>query len=82
MLAFITLKPGATHESLVAQLQPLIDRYAQQDPTNFPQGKKVFMNAPIGTLSMRPAYTPGIDTVPPFLQAIITCRRAVGRRSI
>jgi predicted permease len=41
MLAFIKLKPGATHESLVAQLQPLIDRYAQQDPTNFPQEKKV-----------------------------------------
>jgi putative ABC transport system permease protein len=41
MLPFIKLKPGVTHESLVAQLQPLVDRYAQQDPTNFPQGRKV-----------------------------------------
>jgi predicted permease len=41
MLPFIKLKPGATHESLIAQLQPLVDRYAQQDPTNFPQGRKV-----------------------------------------
>jgi predicted permease len=41
MLPFIKLKPGVSHESLIAQLQPLVDRYAQQDPTNFPQGRKV-----------------------------------------
>jgi hypothetical protein len=40
MLPFIKLKPGATHASLIAQLQPLVDRYAKQDPTNFPQGTK------------------------------------------
>jgi predicted permease len=41
VLPFIKLKPGATRESLATQLQPLVDRYAQQDPTNFPQQKKV-----------------------------------------
>ena len=41
MLPFIKIKPGVTHESLIAELQPLVDRYARQDPTNFPQGTKV-----------------------------------------
>jgi hypothetical protein len=35
--------------------------------------------APSGILSRKPPYTPGIDTVPPFLHAWIAWRKAVIR---
>ncbi len=41
MPAFLKLKPGASHAAVAAQLQPLVDSYAQRDPTNFPQGTRV-----------------------------------------
>jgi len=41
MNAFIKLKPGATFAAAAAELQPLVDSFAKQDPTNFPQSAKV-----------------------------------------
>lgn len=41
MLPFLKLKPGASHAALAAELQPLVDSYAQRDPTDYPQGAKV-----------------------------------------
>jgi predicted permease len=39
--AFLKLKPGASFPALAAELQPLVDSYAKQDPNNFPQNAKV-----------------------------------------
>jgi predicted permease len=41
MPAFIKLKPGATFPAIAAELQPLVDRFAKDDPKNFPQDGKV-----------------------------------------
>ena len=41
MLAFLRLKPGVSFATIAAQLQPLVDTYAKQDPTSFPQNTKV-----------------------------------------
>jgi predicted permease len=41
MMPFIKLKPGATFAEIAAQLQPLVDRFAKEDPNNFPQNSKV-----------------------------------------
>lgn len=45
MEAFLKLKPGASYAALAAELQPLLDRYAQQDPTRYPQNRKVVIQA-------------------------------------
>jgi putative ABC transport system permease protein len=39
--AFIKLKPGTPHAAAAAELQPLVNAFAKQDPTNFPQDTKV-----------------------------------------
>ncbi len=39
--AFIKLKPGVSHAAAAAELQPLVNSFAKQDPTNFPQDTKV-----------------------------------------
>ena len=39
--AFLKLKPGVSFAQVAAELQPLVDSYAKQDPTNFPQNAKV-----------------------------------------
>ncbi len=39
--AFIKLKPGVSHAAAAAELQPLVNAFAKQDPTNFPQDTKV-----------------------------------------
>jgi putative ABC transport system permease protein len=41
MNAFLKLKPGVSFAQVAAELQPLVDNYAKQDPTNFPQNAKV-----------------------------------------
>ena len=41
MPAFLKLKPGATFPAIAAELQPLVDRFAKEDPKNFPQDGKV-----------------------------------------
>ncbi len=41
MSAFLKLKPGVSFAQAAAELQPLVDNYAKQDPTNFPQNTKV-----------------------------------------
>jgi predicted permease len=38
---FLRIKPGVSHEVLAAELQPLVNRFAQQDTANFPQNSKV-----------------------------------------
>jgi predicted permease len=43
MSAFIKLKPGTSFATAAAQLQPLVDTFAKQDPTNFPQNAKVVL---------------------------------------
>ena len=39
MNAFLKLKPGVSFAQVAAELQPLVDNYAKQDPTNFPPAK-------------------------------------------
>src|SRR5271170_1406625 len=39
MSAFLKLKPGVSFAQAAAELQPLVDNYAKQDPTNFPPAK-------------------------------------------
>jgi predicted permease len=41
MNAFLKLKPGVSFAQAAAELQPLVDNYAKQDPTNFAQNAKV-----------------------------------------
>jgi predicted permease len=41
MSVFLKLKPGATFAEVAAQLEPLVDSYAQRDPGNFPQNTKL-----------------------------------------
>jgi len=41
MSAFIKLKPGVSFSAVAAELQPLVDRFAKLDPTNYPQNRKV-----------------------------------------
>jgi predicted permease len=41
MSAFLKLKPGASFAAVAAELQPLVNDYAKQDPKGFPQGAKV-----------------------------------------
>ncbi len=41
MSAFLRLKPGTSFAAAAAALQPLVDTYARQDPTNYPQNTKV-----------------------------------------
>src|SRR5271170_6465980 len=41
MNAFLKLKPGATFAQAAAELRPLVDSFAKQDPRNFPQDTKV-----------------------------------------
>ena len=43
--AFLKLKPGASFPALIAQLQPLLDRYAKEDPTNFPQNTRIVIQS-------------------------------------
>jgi predicted permease len=38
---FLKLKPGVTREAAAAELQPLVNAFAKQNPTNFPQNAKV-----------------------------------------
>ncbi len=39
MNAFLKLKPGVSFAQAAAELQPLVDNYAKQDPTNFAPAK-------------------------------------------
>jgi predicted permease len=39
--AFVRLKPGANYAALQAELQVLVDRFAKEDPKNYPQDRKV-----------------------------------------
>jgi predicted permease len=41
MNAFIKLKPGVPFSAIAAELQPMIDTFAKEDPRNFPQDAKV-----------------------------------------
>jgi predicted permease len=41
MPASLKLKPGASFPAVAAELQPLVDAYAKQDPNNFPQNTRV-----------------------------------------
>ncbi len=41
LAAFLKLKPGATFPAIAAELQPLVDTFAKQDPKNFPQDTTV-----------------------------------------
>lgn len=45
MEAFLKLKAGASHAAIAAELQPLLERYARQDPTHYPQNRKVVIQA-------------------------------------
>ena len=38
----LRLKPGVTHDAAAAALQPLIDQFAKESPTHFPQGRFKF----------------------------------------
>ena len=46
-LSFIKLKPGAQYAAVQAELQGLVDRFAKEDPNNYPQN----MRAKIVTLN-------------------------------
>jgi len=39
--AFIRLKPGASFPAAQAEMQALVDQFAKQDPTNYPQNMRV-----------------------------------------
>jgi putative ABC transport system permease protein len=41
MEAFLKLKPGTSSTAITAELQPLLDRYAREDPANYPQNRKI-----------------------------------------
>jgi predicted permease len=43
--AFLRLKPGASFAALIAQLQPMIDRYSKQDPTEFPPNTRIVIES-------------------------------------
>jgi len=45
MNAFVRLKPGVSYAAATAQLQPLLDRYAKQDPANYPQNRKIVIQS-------------------------------------
>ncbi len=45
MSAFLKLKPGASFAAATAALQPMVDSYARQDPTNYPQNSKIRIQA-------------------------------------
>ena len=45
MSAFLKLKPGTSFAAATAALQPLVDSYARQDPTNYPQNSKIRIQA-------------------------------------
>lgn len=40
-LAFVRLKPGASFSAAQAELQALVDQFAKQDPTGYPQDRRV-----------------------------------------
>lgn len=40
-LAFVRLKPGASFSAAQAELQGLVDQFAKQDPTSYPQNRHV-----------------------------------------
>ena len=40
-LSFVRLKPGTPHAAAAAELQVLVDRFARQDPNNYPQDTRV-----------------------------------------
>jgi predicted permease len=45
MSAFVRLKPGVSYAAATAQLQPLLDSYAKQDPGNYPQNRKIVIQS-------------------------------------